>query len=140
MTSQFFPRQSIGNLFFYKTSMFVEEFFGILRNTLGIPIFVPWLQGSIIVFFWVSLELFLIKNFLEKVFPFNVMKKGKLRESEKPPVVIDRKKSREQKMLWKTERKFAGKFSRLDRFFLFFLITIPIFSSRETFHQFGYDF
>jgi hypothetical protein len=25
--------------------MFVEEFFGILRNTLGIPIFVPWLQG-----------------------------------------------------------------------------------------------
>ncbi len=25
--------------------MFVEEFFGILRNTLGIPIFVPWFQG-----------------------------------------------------------------------------------------------
>jgi hypothetical protein len=25
--------------------MFVEEFFGILRNTFGIPIFVPWLQG-----------------------------------------------------------------------------------------------
>jgi hypothetical protein len=26
--------------------MFVEEFFGILRNTLGTPIFVPWLQGK----------------------------------------------------------------------------------------------
>jgi hypothetical protein len=26
--------------------IFVEEFFGILRNTLGTPIFVPWLQGE----------------------------------------------------------------------------------------------
>ncbi len=26
--------------------IFVEEFSGILRNTLGIPIFVPWLQGK----------------------------------------------------------------------------------------------
>ncbi len=31
--------------------IFVEEFFGILRNTLEIPILVPWLQGQIFFFF-----------------------------------------------------------------------------------------
>jgi hypothetical protein len=32
--------------------IFVEEFFGILRNTLGTPIFVPWLQGLALKIGW----------------------------------------------------------------------------------------